>query len=256
VHKIEINGHVLELFQTIGELPARRYSLFQKYTVMESGIGSDINAVGGHFAKLFEFIAWDMKEDATRETKNLYYNFFTMLETLYIPGLAFCCTLYRVDGIEVTDVSEEALKKRVQELSDWGLTHDTCTEWIDGFKKKIYNELKQYFPGYFNDEETIEYYGKIKSRILAVAEAIEATDIELVERKLRDLDKYFTEQLKPQDFDAESELNASVQADLTFETLCGILESNGVSNAGELTTMQFYSRLEYFRKLHQSIKKP
>lgn len=256
MHKIQIGDHSLELYQTIGELPARRYSLFQKYTIIESGVGSDINAISAHFAKLFEFIAWDMKEDAEREARNMFYNFYTMLEQLYIPGLAFCCTLHRVDGKPLEDTSEDALRLLVQKLSDWGLTHDICAGWMDGFKKKIYSELKQYFPGYFNDEQTIEYYSKIKARILAVAEAVDAKDMQLAEQRLRDIDKYFTEQLKPQDFDVDSEQNASVQADITFETLCGVLESNGVANAADMTVMQFYSRLEYFRKLHTAIKKP
>lgn len=136
MHKIELNGHTLELYQTAAELPIKRYSQFQKYNVMESGIGSDMDAIGGHFSKLFEFITYDMKADAMQEAKNLYYNFYTMLQNISIPGMAFGCLLHTVDGEKVVDVSEEGLKRIVDKLDAIGLTHAVCTGWVETAKKK------------------------------------------------------------------------------------------------------------------------
>jgi hypothetical protein len=60
--------------------------------------------------------------------------------------------------------------------------------------------------------------------------------------------------LKPENFDANNVDNAALRADASFEILCSILESNGVANAANLTTLQFYLRLEHFKKLNQPAK--
>lgn len=129
-------GHTVKLYNSAQELPMRRYSQFQKYNLMESGIGSNISSIGMHFVKLNEYIGYSMQEEATVEVKNLFYNFFTMLTELNIPGLAFCCLLHSVDGVEVHDLSEESLKGLVQRLSDYGMSQDVCMEWVEGVKKK------------------------------------------------------------------------------------------------------------------------
>jgi hypothetical protein len=128
--------HKILLYKSADELPMKLYSKFQKYNLTESGLGSDMGSIGLHFSRLFEFLRFNKSTDALEEAKNLYYNFFTLLEEINIPGLAFCCLVHSIDGEPVKDYSEDSLKQMVQTLSDMGLAQKTAEGWVDDVKKK------------------------------------------------------------------------------------------------------------------------
>lgn len=113
-----------------------------------------------------------------------------------------------------------------------------------------------YFPAFFNDEDTMEFYQHIKAKIQAIADTVTGQNTEAAERKLQEIDKYILQQAKPQDFDMDSPNNVAIRSDVQFETLCSVLEGNGVVNAGDLTLVQFYARLEHFKRANQPHRKP
>lgn len=123
-------------------------------------------------------------------------------------------------------------------------------------KKKIHHELKLYCPLHFNDEETFQFYSKIKAKILAINKAVQDEDDVESKNLIQELDRFFIDESKPMDFDSDSPDNAALLMDANFEALCAILESNGVTNAANLTTLQFYLRIEHFKKINQSYKRP
>jgi len=133
---IEINGHKLVFYHSAEEMPIRRYSKFQKYKLIESGVGSDMQAVGEHFQRLNEFLAYNMTAEALQEGRNLYYNFYMILEELNVKSLAFASLLHSIDGQPFDDVSEDNLKSTVDTLSAWGLSQKTVEHWVGDVKKK------------------------------------------------------------------------------------------------------------------------
>lgn len=119
-------------------------------------------------------------------------------------------------------------------------------------KKKVAEELKLYCPGYFNDENTFQTYSRVKAKIAAIAAALDADgeDVPEAQKILEELDRWFLEESAPPNFDSDAEEYAPIRLESGFEALCTVLESNGVTRAAELTVLQFYSRLEYFKKLN------
>lgn len=128
--------HKIRLYASAEELPIKRYSKFQKYALIESGIGADIAAIGKHFGKLFEFLTFKMQEESLSEAKNLYYTFFSMLEELNVPGLAFACLVHSIDGEPLTDLTEENLLRVVETLSGFGISQKDVAEGNERLKKK------------------------------------------------------------------------------------------------------------------------
>jgi hypothetical protein len=64
----------------------------------------------------------------------LIYNIINEVD----PGsLAFACMVHSINGVEVTDLSDENLKKIVKELSEKGLT-------IETLKKKVKTSEKEF----------------------------------------------------------------------------------------------------------------
>jgi hypothetical protein len=251
---IKVGEHTVKIYRAADELPIKRYAKFQKYNLIESGVGADMDAIANHFGKLFEFINFAMKEEAVREAKNLYYTFFMMLEEITVPGMAFACLVYSIDGKEITDTGEDNLKAVVDQLSEIGLSQKIVLEQVEGIKKKILTELKLHCPKWFNDDETFQFYQRIKAKIAILARLVADENSEEAKLQLQQIEKYFAEYSAPQDFDSDSPENAALKMDSNFEQLCTILESNGVAHAENLTTLQFYSRLEYFKKINSPTK--
>jgi hypothetical protein len=126
----------LKMYRAADELPMKLYSRFQKYLLVENGVGSTIEAIGTHFAKWFELQSHELHKEALEEGKNLYYNFYMVLQEMNVPGLAFCCLVHSVDDIEVVDYSENNLKALTDALSSLGLTQKVVEQAIDEVKKK------------------------------------------------------------------------------------------------------------------------
>lgn len=97
----------------------------------------------------------------------------------------------------------------------------------------------------------MEFYAKIKAKIKAIEKSITTGD----DSELQSINRFFAENSKPLNFDYGSLENAVLKTDKHFETLCALLEGNGVSNATELTVTAFYSRLEYFKKVNSNPNK-
>lgn len=242
---IDKNGLKIDIYRSSEEMPITKYAKFQKYLIIDSGIGDNLEATGSHLSKLFEFLTYRLVDEAIQETKNLYYNFFILFEETPIKGMAFACMVHSINGVEVKDLSEDGLKATVKILSDAGITYQDVRLYTDDLKKKIHSELKRYAPNYFNDTDTIEFFANLKKKILEIEKEILTGKSDLFE-----VNRYFAEFSKPKDFDDDSPENEIIKVERHFEYLCAILESNGVANAKELNVSQFYIRLEYFKKLN------
>lgn len=131
-----IGDHTIKVFASAEELPIKRYSKFQKYSLLETGIGSNMESIGAHFGKLFEYLGYQMNAEALQESKNLYYNFHLMLEEVNIESMAFACLIHSMDGTEITDTSEDGLKVIVELLSEYGLTQKEVESHNSEVKKK------------------------------------------------------------------------------------------------------------------------
>jgi hypothetical protein len=111
------DNKTLMLYASIKEMPIKLYNLTQRYLLQDMGIGSDMASIDDHFKSLDAFLAGGKLDDAKLERENMRFNFYTMLEQVNYKSLAFACHIFSVDGIEVTDRSEEALTELANSLS-------------------------------------------------------------------------------------------------------------------------------------------
>ncbi len=105
----EIAGQKIVLYSSIKEMPIKLYNLTQRYILQDMGIGSDMPAIDEHFRSLDAFLAANKVDDALKERENMRFNFYTMLEQVNYKSLTFGCHIFSVDGVEITDRSEEAI---------------------------------------------------------------------------------------------------------------------------------------------------
>ena len=125
------------LFYTdIDQLPAERFSKVNKYWMLHDELGScfeDIDRI--HITRLALSLNDPMK--AKKVLDNLRVLIYNIINETDPESLAFATLIHSIDGIELTYLSDENLKRVLKELSDKGLT-------IDTLKKKAKRSGKGY----------------------------------------------------------------------------------------------------------------
>ena len=129
------NGHTIEMYDTIGELSVTRWHLFNKYIMMQAGIGGDIETIDQHITSILKMIRNEDLDDASNEVMNMRQNMAYVIQRLSPEMLAFAAMVKSIDG------------KMVSEETDSGFEH-VCKvlarkrmRW--GFMSQIVNELKK-----------------------------------------------------------------------------------------------------------------
>lgn len=115
-------------------MPIKLYNITQRYLLQDMGIGSDMAAIDEHFKSLDAFLAAGKIEDARAERQNQRFAFYTMLEGVNYKSLAFGCHIHSVDGVEITDRSEEAISELVDSLD---VNIDFIEETLQDVKKNF-----------------------------------------------------------------------------------------------------------------------
>lgn len=129
-------GTAIQIYSSAKEMPIHRYTAFQKYLLMESGIGASMESIGTHFSKLHSFIVNAMHEEAKKEAENLHFSFFSILNEINYQSLAFACMVYSIGDTPITDISDENLPLIVKQLGQAGVTLSETEELSDEIKKK------------------------------------------------------------------------------------------------------------------------
>ncbi len=124
----------LKIYNDIDQLPVQRFTLANKYWMLHDSIGSSIEDFDkNHFNKI-TLIAGD-KEKTLKELANFRILVFNIMNDTNVQHLSFACLIHSVNGIEVTDLSQENLQKLLNKLSGLGLTQDVL-------KKKLHTSTK------------------------------------------------------------------------------------------------------------------
>lgn len=130
------NGTEISIYGSAKELPITRYTELQKYLAMESGIGSNIEAINMHYLRLKALIEEDKKTDAIMENENALLALRTLLNGVSYYGLAFGCLVARIGAEMCEDISEEGLFSTIEKLKVSGLTQGALEDAVEEVKKK------------------------------------------------------------------------------------------------------------------------
>lgn len=128
---------VLKVYNSVKELPIELSKKMQSYLLQESGVGSTVQDVDGHLARLTTFLAKDMKAEAIEETQNLRLALFSGVMEMRFDSPAFGCLVYSVDGKRVEDYSATGLQELMAMLSEKGLTNEKMEEVLSDVKKNL-----------------------------------------------------------------------------------------------------------------------
>lgn len=120
----------LLMYDDIDQLPIQRFTQANKYWMLHDSIGSSIEDFDKNHYTKFTLIAGD-KDKTLKELANFRILVYNIMNDLNVQHLSFACLIYSVNGIEVTDTSEESLTKLLENLSRLGLTQDVLKKKLN-----------------------------------------------------------------------------------------------------------------------------
>ena len=250
MREVTLAGHRVTLYTSIEELPMARFHKYNKYLLVDAGIGSDMQAVDGHISRVVQYIKDGKREEAGRELENLRQNFYMIMSETNPRQMSFACLVKELDGEVCDDLSDEGLQRVCAKLSDIPVNEVTAEH--EAVKKKIEDELRVYFPALFDDVRAKEFYDLVKQRANEMLDAIIKGEDR--EQRIEILTGKLLTYSKPLDFGSGAG-NAEVEYDRRYEDMCLLISQNLHTDAKKFTTMEFYNAYSYIEKQQKREKR-
>lgn len=241
MRELVLNKKKYQLYDSIDELPIVNFQKYNKYVLFDSHIGSDINAVDTHLANLAKLIKTD-KLKAARELQNLRTNLYFIVNNISPKYMAFATLIHSIDGKKLEDLSDDNLKKIIEDIST--VKRSRVIDFLLKFKKKLNTELSLYFPASFNDAKSTKYYDCYKQKANLMLDAI------LTEEDREEAIEIIADQIfsfyNPQIFSGKD--SVEVKHDKQFETGCLLICQKTGMNAKSMTVLEYYAAIENINK--------
>lgn len=238
----KIGRHLFEIYDSIDELPVERFHKFNKYLLVDAGVGSSVNDINEKIDRIIRFINKSDNKSAIIELDNLRQALYVVSNEMNPKHLAYLILIKSIDGKEITDLSEEGLRNNVQKkIEDQSIT--LFDRLFKSVKKKIDEELNLYFPDQFDDASVKEYYDRLRKRALLQLNAIiEENDNE---REINIIDDFLLTFIRPRIFSGKK--SVEIEYDKQFESMCLLLTKELSINIANTSVLQFYNAFEYLK---------
>ena len=105
-----IGGVKLKLYDAIDQMPISRFHKYNKFMLIDSGVGSDLNDFDAKLAKIISSIRL-APQDAVEELTNLRMSLYLIGQEISPKFMAFAALIAEVDGVRTEDLSDEGLKQ-------------------------------------------------------------------------------------------------------------------------------------------------
>lgn len=236
--RLLINKKIVQVYDSIDEMPIVNFQKYNKYLLIDSGIGSDADDIDAHIVKIAKFIKANNNKKALQELQNMRQNMYMVNNEISPKYLAFAALIHSIDGKEVNDLSNDGLKKLLQDLKD--IKHSKIIDFLLWLKKKVTSELETYFPSGFVNSKEKEAYDKLKNRTLLVLDSI-INDTDNTEQ-IELIDTMMLNMYTPKVFIGSE--SVEVKYDKQFESTCLLIAQKTNMDARKMTVLQFYNAID------------
>ncbi|MGN0558044.1 MAG: hypothetical protein ACI4IS_01170 [Acutalibacteraceae bacterium] len=130
-----INKKTICVYDSIDEMPIANFQKYNKYLMIDSGIGSDVDDIDAHITKIAKYIKSKDEKKALLELQNMRQSMYMVNSEISPKYLAFAALIHSIDGKEVTDLSDDGLKALLEEIKQ--IKHSKVIEFLFWLKKKL-----------------------------------------------------------------------------------------------------------------------
>lgn len=128
--------HIVELFDSIHNLPVLRFQRFNKYQMQSVEIGNTFQDYHQRTLKVVQFLQKDMKEEAIQELENRSLTVFNAFNQFTPTGKSFAVLVKRIDDKDYRTFSPDDLDRCFNHLEQIGLTQKESIDKLKEVKKK------------------------------------------------------------------------------------------------------------------------
>lgn len=239
---IILNKKVIKLYDSIDEMPIINFQKYNKYLLIDSGVGSDVDDLNSHIVKVAQAIKAGDNKKALLELQNMQQNIAMVNSEISPRYLAFAALIHSIDGKELVDLSDEGLRETLNNIKE--IRHSKLVDFLVWLKKKVSSELEAYFPGDFSSAKEKEVYDKIKQRTILVLTSI--TDKIDNYEAINAIDLALFNIYKPKPFIGSD--SVEIQYDKQFENACVLIAQKTSLDAKRMKVLQFYSTLDTIKR--------
>lgn len=138
---IDTGKHVIKLYDSVDELPISAYQRYNKFLLIDAGIGSSVDDFDAHIVKLAKLIGANEREKAAQELQNMRQNLYMINSKISPKYLAFAALIYSVDGKRIEAASDDDYHELLAKIQE--IPHGLLTKTLDWLKKKLPTSLKR-----------------------------------------------------------------------------------------------------------------
>ena len=240
--KLLINNKIVTVYDSIDEMPIINFQKYNKYLLIDAGIGSDVDSIDEHIVHIGKYIKSGDKAKAMQELQNMRQNMYMINSEISPKYLAFAALIHSIDGKKLTDLSDSNLKRVLEDLQH--VKHSSLIEWLMKLKKKVMTELELYFPEDFISAADKTTYDKLVQRVSLILDSI-IRDNDNTEA-VAEIDDYLFSLYKPKSFIGTESVEISL--DKNFESMCLLISQKVNADASKMTVLQFYNAISVIRK--------
>lgn len=131
---IKVKGKVIKLYDSIDEMPIVNFQKYNKYILLDTGLGSDIDSIDEHIVKLAKFIKTDMNK-AQQELQNLRQNMHMIVSGISPKYMAFAALIHSINGNRLENLSDDYLKEVLDDIKE--IKHSVIVDFLVWLKKKL-----------------------------------------------------------------------------------------------------------------------
>lgn len=238
---INANGKVIRLYDCIDEMPIVNFQKYNKFVLLDTGLGSDINSIDEHIVNIAKLIKTNSTK-AMQELQNLRQNMHMIVSEISPNYMAFAALIHSIDDKPLDNLSDDYLKQILDEIRE--VKHSVITDFLIWVKKKLAFELETYFPSEFSGAKEKEIYDKLKQRAILVLQGI-AEDTNTSD-KVAEIDSYLFSLHNPKSFVGSD--SAEIKYEKQFETTCMLISQKTGMAAKKMTVLEFYNTLSNIEK--------
>ena len=134
--------HTLVLYDSIDELPIMRYHKFNKYIMIDAGIGENMSDVDKHLTSILQMSERSDKVNLANQVNNLKQALHFAIHEVSPKSMAFAVMVKSIDGKECNDVSEFGLQNLLQKVAGHGISYGMIKTVVETLKKKSRRTLR------------------------------------------------------------------------------------------------------------------
>ena len=138
------NNTEVKFYDSIEEMPHRRYMKFNKEMMRANEVGNSMTDITKRVDRAMGFIKAKESDKAIRELSNARLAYSYSQAELEPKGLALAAMVKSINGVEVNDITTSGLQATLLVLQDMGMSKKELENNADTVKKKLSKSLKSF----------------------------------------------------------------------------------------------------------------